>query len=240
MNFQSILVEDSRLARNELKTLLQAHPEIEVVGEAANADEALFLLQEKEVDLLFLDIHLPGKNGFELLESLEHIPQVIFTTAYDQYAIKSFEYNALDYLLKPIKPERLAKAIEKAQQLLKEKSVVTNAQQLGEQSQVFVKDGEKCWIVKLKDIRLFEVSGNYTRIHFDTHRPIIARSMNYLESRLDPAVFFRANRQQMINLKWVENMEPWFKGRYKVRLRGGEEVEISRRQATKFRDLLSF
>ncbi len=240
MNLKSIIVEDSRLARNELKTLLKAHNEVEVIGEAANADEALQLLVEKEVDLLFLDIHLPGKNGFELLECLDEIPQVIFTTAYDQYAIKSFEYNALDYLLKPIKTERLAKAIEKANQVFHEKETPPKDQHLTTESQVFVKDGDKCWIVKLKDIRLFEVSGNYTRIHFENQKPIIARSLNYLESRLDAGVFFRANRQQMINLKWVDNIEPWFKGRYKVLLKGGEEVEISRRQATKFRDLLSF
>lgn len=237
---KAIIVEDSRLARLELKKLLEDHPVIKVIDEAKNGEEAIKLIQSKEPDLLFLDIQMPGMNGFELLESLDHIPFVIFTTAFDEYAVKSFEYNALDYLLKPIKAERLALAIEK---VVEKKVISSNPPKIlmTEENQVFVKDGEQCWIVKLADIRLFEIHGNYTRIFFEQHKPMILKSLNYLEQRLDPSTFFRANRQQIINLKWVERVDPWFSGQLKVILKnGGQEVEVSRRQAVKLREILSF
>ncbi len=235
---KSIIIEDSRLARNELKNLLRVHPEIEIVAEAANAEEARASIEQYRPELLFLDIQMPGKNGFELLEELDEVPMVIFTTAYDEYAVKSFEYNTLDYLLKPIKEDRLARAITKVlevQRKQKEGSLI-----LDDQKQVFVKDGEKCWMVKLADIRLFEIHGNYTRIFFGKNKPLILKSLNYMEARLDTNQFFRINRQQIINLKWVENIEPWFSGKLKVKLRGGQEAEVSRRQASKLREFLSF
>lgn len=234
----AIIIEDSRLARMELKNLLKAHPEIVVVAEAGNAEEALIEIQKHAPELLFLDIQMPGKSGFELLEALDDVPMVIFTTAYDEYAVKSFEYNALDYLLKPIKEERLAKAVEKVLQTnLPERSAQSV---LDESRQVFVKDGERCWMVRLSDIRLFEVYGNYTRIFFGKNKPLILKSLNSMEARLDSSQYFRINRQQIVNLKWVENVEPWFNGKLKLKLRGGEAVEVSRRQASKLRTLLSF
>ena len=234
----AIIIEDSRLARMELKNLLKAHPEIVVVAEAGNAEEALIERQKHAPELLFLDIQMPGKSGFELLEALDDVPMVIFTTAYDEYAVKSFEYNALDYLLKPIKEERLAKAVEKVLQTnLPERSAQSV---LDESRQVFVKDGERCWMVRLSDIRLFEVYGNYTRIFFGKNKPLILKSLNSMEARLDSSQYFRINRQQIVNLKWVENVEPWFNGKLKLKLRGGEAVEVSRRQASKLRTLLSF
>lgn len=234
----SIIVEDSRLARQELKNLLEKHPEIQVVGEAAHAEEARQLIESQEPDLLFLDIQLPGKNGFELLEMLETSPMVVFTTAFDEYAVKSFEYNTLDYLLKPIRPERLSATIERVLDRWKNEPKV-NRNTMHAQSQVFVRDGDACWLVQLKEVRLLEVVGNYTRLYFENHRPLIQRSLNQLEARLDPELFFRANRQQMINLQWIEHIDTWFNGKLKIRLRGGEEVEVSRRQAAKFRDILS-
>ncbi len=234
----AIIIEDSRLARMELKNLLKAHPEIVVVAEAGNAEEALIEIQKHAPELLFLDIQMPGKSGFELLEALDDVPMVIFTTAYDEYAVKSFEYNALDYLLKPIKEERLAKAVEKVLQTnLPERSAQSV---LDESRQVFVKDGERCWMVRLSDIRLFEVYGNYTRIFFGKNKPLILKSLNSMEARLDSSQYFRINRQQIVNLKWVENVEPWFNGKLKLKLRDGEAVEVSRRQASKLRTLLSF
>lgn len=239
----AILVEDSRLARLELKNMLEAHPEIEVVGEADNADTAEAMIEELDPDLLFLDIHMPGRDGFALLESLESVPHVVFTTAYDEYAIKSFEYNALDYLLKPLKTDRLAQAIEKVLQLHRDSGVqessTTQQEYLDPDKRVFVKDGEKCWLVRLGDIRMFEVYGNYSRVYFENYKPLILRSLNQLEERLSPQIFFRANRQQIINVAHVEKVDTWFNGRLKATLVGGAEVEISRRQAVKFKDLLS-
>lgn len=239
----AIIVEDSRLARLELRTMLEQHPEVEIVAEADNADTAKELIEAHDPDLIFLDIHMPGKNGFQLLEELESVPGVIFTTAYDEYAIKSFEYNALDYLLKPINPERLAAAIER----FTKQNGTASATSAGQQSEgllhpdkrVFVKDGEKCWLVRLGDIRMFEVYGNYSRVYFESFKPLILRSLNQLEERLPEEVFFRANRQQIINVNHVEKVDTWFNGRLKATLHGGAEVEISRRQAVKFKDLLS-
>lgn len=240
----AIIVEDSRLARVELRAMLEArHPEIQVVAEAEDADAAREAIEAHDPDLIFLDIHMPGEDGFALLESLDSVPQVIFTTAYDEYALKSFEYNALDYLLKPLKEDRLEQALEKVQQRMsdesQEPSKVLKEGFLESDRQVFVKDGEKCWLVRLGDIRLFEVYGNYSRVFFDQHKPLILRSLNQLEERLDPESFFRANRQQIINLAHIDKVDTWFNGRLKVTMQGGAEVEISRRQAVKFKDLLS-
>ncbi|MBA9076535.1 LytR/AlgR family response regulator transcription factor [Rufibacter quisquiliarum] len=233
------IIEDSRLARLELKHLLGKFPELELIGEAENAEEGLALIEELRPDLLFLDIHLPQKNGFELLEALEYIPQVIFTTAYDQYALKAFEQNALDYLLKPIEEPRLRQAVEKA--LAKHEPVKPAAAPtlLSEEDRVFVKDGERCWFVALKQVRLIESNGNYAFLYFDQERPCILKSLNYLENRLDPKVFFRANRQQIINVNYIEQINPWFSGSIKIQLRGGEEVEVSRRQSQVFKELMS-
>jgi two-component system, LytTR family, response regulator len=236
---KSIIVEDSRLARNELKHLLQSFDYLDVINEAGNAEDAQKLIETLQPDLIFLDIQMPGKDGFQLLESLEYLPEVIFTTAYNEYAIKAFDYNALDYLMKPIDPTRLATALQKSQTKIQQKKQKSESK-LTETDQVFVKDGEKCWFVKLADIKLFETSDNYTRVYFGNFQPLIFRTLNYLENRLDERKFFRANRQQIINLQWVERIEPWFSGGLKVFLKGGGEVEISRRQTLKFKELLSF
>ncbi|MCB2408135.1 LytR/AlgR family response regulator transcription factor [Hymenobacter lucidus] len=238
----ALLVDDSRLARTELRHLLQAFPEVVVVGEARHAAEARQQIEQLRPELLFLDIHMPGETGFELLASLEAAPQVIFTTAYDEYALRAFEVNALDYLLKPISEARLAAALEKAgTQRLAPAMPPEEATPapLSMQDQVFVKDGERCWFVRLADIRLFEISGSYTQIYFEQHRPLIPRTLQHLEARLDPKVFFRANRQQIINLKWIESIEPWFSNTLKIKLREGPEVEVSRKQSVLFRELLS-
>ena len=162
---RTIVIDDERLARKELNSLLEEHPEIEVVGEAANADEAYDLINELNPELLFLDIQMPGKTGFELLEMLDNVPKVIFTTAYDEFALKAFEVNALDYLLKPIQPERLKESISKLPKSEKE-SNVTIGKRLTLEDQVFVKDGDKCWFVSLSNIRLFESDGNYIKVYF--------------------------------------------------------------------------
>lgn len=242
---RTLIVDDERLARNELKRLLEPYTRIEIVGEAANAEEALKLIEEQQPELLFLDIQMPGKNGFELLSSIEgKTPEVIFTTAFDEYAIKAFEFNALDYLLKPIDNERLKETIHRIEenQAQPEAPAHTNERAekvLGENDQVFVKDGEKCWFVKLGKIRLFESMGNYVRLHFDDQKPLVLKSLNNLEERLDPNTYFRANRKHIINLHWIEKIEPWFSGGLLVTLQGGDKIEISRRQAIRFKELMS-
>jgi two-component system LytT family response regulator len=239
---KAIIIDDERLARQELKNMLAPYTEIEVVAECNNAETALKAIKEYDPDLLFLDIQMPGKNGFDLLQEISDLPKVVFVTAYDDYAIRAFDVNALDYLLKPVQPQRLAEAIKRisgkeTQEATAQQTDVTTV--LDEQDQVFVKDGERCWFVKLSDIRLFESEGNYVRVYFDKNRPLILRSLNYLDERLNPKIFFRASRKHIINLKWVENIENWFNGGLMVQIKGGEKVEISRRQAAKFKDIMS-
>jgi two-component system, LytTR family, response regulator len=237
---KALIVDDERLARLELKRLLEPFKEIEVVGEAANAEEAKVQISQSDPDVIFLDIQMPGKNGFELLEELDSVPDIIFTTAYDEYALKAFEYNAMDYLLKPIEPKRLEEAVKKVlSRTEKEKLPAVSGNVLTENDQVFVKDGEKCWFVKLSNVRLFESEGNYVRLYFDENKPLILRTLNYLDERLDDKDFFRANRKHIINLKWVENIETWLNGGLLVKLRGGYKIEVSRRQAIKFKEKLS-
>jgi len=243
MAIKTIIVDDERLARNELKKLLQVHPDIEVIEEATNVEDGLEKIEQFSPELIFLDIQMPGKTGFDLLTELEKIPKVIFTTAYDEYAIKAFEVNALDYLLKPIEPKRLADAINKLQdELQKEKSgsngIFTRGS-LTENDQVFVKDGDRCWFVKLGEIRLFESVGNYAKVYFSTNKPLILKSLNALEERLDERMFFRANRKHIINLRWIEKIEPFFNGGLLVDLKGGEKIEVSRRQTVKFKEMMS-
>jgi two-component system LytT family response regulator len=244
MPVTAIIIDDERLARNELKKLLEQHPEIQIIDEASGVDEGVEKIELARPDLIFLDIQMPGKTGFDLLGELEKAPKVIFTTAFDEFALKAFEVNALDYLLKPIDPNRLSDAIQKLQtELALEQASVLGGSVRGpltEADQVFVKDGEKCWFVKLAEIRLFESVGNYAKVYFSTHKPLILKSLNALEDRLDEHVFFRANRKHIINLHWIEKIEPYFNGGLLVELKGGEKIEISRRQTVKFKEMMSF
>ncbi|MEL6534584.1 MAG: response regulator [Bacteroidota bacterium] len=239
---KAILVDDERLARKELANLLNDHEDIEIIGEAVNADDAKEQIEKQRPDLIFLDIQMPEKTGFELLEDLDYIPRVIFTTAYDEYALKAFEVNALDYLLKPIEPERLKEAISKLGKDGGEPAPSEpepETRKLGLNDQVFVKDGDRCWFVSLSKVRLFESDGNYIKVYFDNNRPMIHKSLNALDERLDDRTFFRASRKHIVNLNWVETIEPWFNGGLMVKLKGGDQVEVSRRQAAKFKDKMS-
>jgi two-component system LytT family response regulator len=242
---RAIIIDDERLARNELRKLLLDFPEIEVVAEAANAGEGIERIENLNPELVFLDIQMPGKTGFEMLSELDRTPNVIFTTAYDEYALKAFEVNALDYLLKPVEPKRLADAIQKLHmQEEKESSGMglspnVNRSILSDNDQVFVKDGERCWFVKLSEIRLFESVGNYAKVYFGPNKPLILKSLNSLEERLDEKTFFRANRKHIINLRLIEKIEPYFNGGLLLELKGGEKIEVSRRQTVKFKEMMS-
>ncbi|HSU26878.1 MAG TPA: response regulator [Chitinophagaceae bacterium] len=240
---KAIIIDDERLARSELKKLLQDFPEVEVVDEAANADEGILKIESQNPDLIFLDIQMPGKTGFDMLSQLERSPQVIFTTAYDEFALKAFEVNALDYLLKPVEPKRLADAIQKLH-FSESRDTKTEAENfnnsiLTENDQVFVKDGERCWFVKLSDIRLFESVGNYAKVFFAGNKPLILKSLNALEERLDEKTFFRANRKHIVNLRMIDKIEPYFNGGLLLELKGGEKIEVSRRQTVKFKEMMS-
>jgi two-component system LytT family response regulator len=239
MKIRAVIVEDSRLARNELKELINQHDDLLIVGEAENVDAGVELIQNERPDLLFLDINMPEKDGFELLEMLDEVPITVFTTAYDEYAIKSFEYNALDYLLKPVSAKRFDQALEKVRVKLDESRNTHKAKKLTENSQIFIKDGEACWLVKIGEISLFEIVGNYTRVFFGDQKPMLYKSLNQVEEKLPEDCFFRANRQQIVNTNYVADVVPWFNGKLKLTLQNGEEVEVSRRQSYIFKDKMS-
>jgi two-component system, LytTR family, response regulator len=239
-----VIIDDERLAREELKSLLKDFSFIDVIGEAKNGIEGIDLIKKNQPDLVFLDIQMPGMTGFEMLQQLDEIPKVIFITAYDEFALKAFEVNALDYILKPIDPKRLKETLVKLSQPDEELQTKLNPvkdranKMLAPGDKIFIKDGEKCWFVDLNDVRMFESDGNYVKVYFDRFRPMILRSLNALEERLDPQFFFRANRKFIINLNWISSVENWFNGGLQVHLKDGEKVEISRRQAIKFKEFM--
>lgn len=242
MKINTVIVDDERLGRKELISLLEPYTDLNIIGDFGNPEEAIEQIESLNPDLLFLDIQMPGKNGFELLEELERVPHVIFVTAYDEFAIRAFEVNAMDYILKPVEDDRLKSAVEKAVEAIKEeKKMAKNATgaALNGDDQVFLKDGEKCWFVYLRDIEKFESIGNYVRVYFDNNKPLILKSLNSLDKRLSDKDFFRANRKYIINLRWIEKIEPWFNGGLLVELKSGDKIEISRRQAAKLKDKMS-
>ncbi len=228
---RAAIIEDEPLARRELRRLLEPHPSVEIVGEAANIEEAKKLIETTTPDLLFLDIHMPGGTGFDLLEQLEQVPAVIFTTAYDEHAVRAFEIDAIDYLLKPIEPERLADALGRMAAIARRATTQATQNVL---EQLFVRDGPRCWFVPLREVHLISSEGNYVRLHWKQAKPLFGRSLVNLEQRLDPKLFFRANRQQIINLEFVQEVDMGIGGRLHIQLRGGPEIEVSRRQARIF------
>jgi len=232
---KAMIIDDEPPARRELRRLLNEFAWVEVVGEAGNVDQAEEMIGSLAPDLLFLDIQMPGGSGFDLLTRLEDVPQVIFTTAYDQHALRAFEVDALDYLLKPIDPARLAEALGRA----KSAQAARTPQQGAVLEQIFVRDGSRCWFVPLREVRLLTSEGNYIRLSWSKEKPLLGRALAALERRLDPNRFFRANRQQIINLDFIENVELGVNGRLHAQLRDGPEVEISRRQARVFKVKMS-
>ncbi len=243
MEIRTLLIDDEDLARQEMRHLLSVFPDINVIDEAADAADALDKIRRHRPDLIFLDINMPGKNGFEMLGELEESPRVVFVTAYDEFAVRAFETNALDYLLKPVRPERLEKALAAVREVMRDQPTAVNLPirdyTLRPDSLVFIKDGEKCYFVRLSDIFLFESEDNYVRVHFGAEKPLHRKSLNSLIEKLPPELFFRANRRQIINLAYITNIEPFFSGTLRVTLRGGIRVEISVRRAGEFKERLS-
>jgi two-component system LytT family response regulator len=232
---KTLIIDDERLARVELRKILDNYPQIEIIGEAVNGDDAVEKIESLKPDLVFLDIEMPGKNGFEVLENLSVVPQVIFVTAFNEFAIKAFETNALAYVLKPIATDKLDLAIKK----VSEKKSLNSIDRLSKEAQIFIKDGEKCWFVKLDKVRLFESEGNYVRLYFDEHKPLILKSLNNLENRLNDKQFFRVSRKHIINLSCINKVDPWFNNGLRVTLNSGEQIEISRRQAIRFKEMMT-
>ena len=236
---KALIIDDERLARDGLRRLLQEHPDIQIVGDAANLPQAVQAIESLAPDLIFLDVQMPGGSGFDLLGLLDRLPQVIFTTAFDRYAMRAFEVSAIDYLLKPIEPQRLALALEKLRRLQPAPAISPSAQvrPLDGADKVFIKDGERCWLVALERVLLFESEGNYTRVYFDNQRPLLARSLNQLEAKLDPSWFTRVSRSHIVNLRAVAEMQPGPGGGLALILSNGMRVNMSRRRAVLFKQV---
>jgi len=231
---RALLADDERLARVALRRLLKAHSDVEVISEAANANEVLSQVHRLQPDVLFLDVEMPGCSGLELLERMEDPPPVIFTTAYENYAVRAFDVSAIDYLVKPILAERLASALNKIRALMEGKLIGNRYAQ-----RVFLREGDRCWIAPVNKIRVFESEGNYTRVHFGENRVMINKSLAVLEARLDPGIFFRASRSQIVNLQQIKALQPQPDGALLATLSDGMQISVSRRQSRALRDRLS-
>lgn len=245
-----VIIEDSRLARLELKELLRAHPQLTLVGEAANVPEARLLVEQQQPDLLLLDIDLGGDSAFELLAQLVFVPRIIFTTAFTEHALAAFDYPTVDYLLKPVSSARLAQAIAKLPSLNAAElpaateqrpaaETVVNGPALDLEASFFVKDGERYFLLRLGDVELFEAIGNYSKVWAGAQAPLVYRSLGSIEQRLAPGLFFRANRHQLVNLKAIRSIDAWLNGGLLLILTSGQQVEVSRRQSTLLRQQLS-
>lgn len=242
MMIEAIIVEDSRLARLELKSQLENIDYIECVGEAENIEQALEVYKAHQPDLVFLDIDLPDGNGFDFLTQLDQPPHVIFTTAFEEFALKAFDQDAIDYLLKPYTQKRLNQACEKFK-IIKEndknklQSTIDNSMVLT--SQFFVKDGNNCWLIKLDQVERFEAMGNYTRVFFEDEKPMIYRTLAQIEPRLPKGHFFRISRQNIVQLSKIRNVAACSSGGLELTLSSGTKVEVSRRQSSLFKTLLA-
>lgn len=233
---KALLIDDERMARREMRRLLEAHPEIEIVGEADSGHAALSLLPSLKPDVLFLDIQMPEMDGFEFVNAIgDHAPQIIFCTAYDAHALRAFEVNAVDYLLKPVDPARLAAAIQRLHDTPPSNSEAQDETPLRETDRVLLKGEHRTWFVPVRSICLLQSEGNYTHVFFEGGKVLLPRSLGALEQRLNLLLFFRANRAQLINTRAITEVNEWFNGGLHVTLVSGDKVEISRCQAALFR-----
>ena len=221
-----VIVDDSHLARLELKAQIEELGELDVVGEAPDIIEAKVVIEQEQPDLLLLDINMPSGSGFDLLAQLTYVPYVIFVTAHDDFAVKSFEVNALDYLLKPVTQARLAVAIEKYKKLQTPLEI---------DSRFFIKDGQRCFFIALEEVQAFEAMGNYTRLHTENGAVSVYRTMANIAERLPKEPFFRANRSWLFNINNIAELEQESGGTLEVRLQNNLQIALSRNQTTAFK-----
>ncbi|WP_316832997.1 response regulator transcription factor [Pedobacter aquatilis] len=235
-----VIVEDSRLARMELNLLIKAHPQIQVVGEADTVNRAVELIAALAPELVFLDIHLPGGSGFDVLSKLKKVPIVIFTTAFADYALESFEYNTIDYLLKPISQEKLNRSIQKAEALLGSSPAAGLDGKLDYGDKIFIADRKVSWLVAIGEISMFESNGNYTQVFFNGNRPMYHKSLQQVFACIKEGLFLRANRRQVVNIQLISGIQKTSDGRMILTLSSGEEVSVSRRQMSSIKAAYSW
>jgi len=235
MKLTAIIVDDERLARAELRLLLADCAEILFVGEAQNLSEAVSLIEVNKPDVVFLDIQLASENGFDLLEKTEKDFKLIFVTAFDEFAIRAFEINAIDYLLKPINPERLAKTLDRLFET-EEKRAVTD-RKLAYEDRLFIEIGERSRFLKISSIKYICADGDYAHVFTDEGKKhLIAKSLKEWEDRLPEKHFIRIHRSNIVNLEFIEKVETWFGRSYRIYLRDKKEpLTVSRRYAARLK-----
>jgi len=239
-----IIVDDEPLARSIIREYLQKYPELEIVQECSDGFEGVKAIQQHQPDLIFLDIQMPKINGFEMLELLDERPAVIFTTAFDEYAIRAFEAHAIDYLLKPFNQERFDRAIQKwrdqaggAQKNTNE--LLETASQSPSQSQrVVVKTGSKIKIIPAQDIFFLEAADDYVKVHTQEGSFLKNKTMNHFEKTLDPQQFVRSHRSYIVNVQQITRIDPYEKDNHIAILKSGGRVPVSRNGYAKLRAVL--
>ncbi len=246
MKIDCIIIDDEKLARELLVEFLEPHTKIEVVAECSNGKEAVEKINELKPQLIFLDVQMPGMDGFEVLENINHKPFVIFTTAYDQYAIKAFDNSAIDYLLKPLDEDRFKLAINRAIERIKIEdnnveeliSSIRGSVNAGQKfsTHLFVQKSEKLLNIEVKDIVHLEASGDYTVLTTKSDQFLSSSGIGKLEERLDPDVFIRIHRSTIINLNFLKEIEKHFNGGLIVKMENGKSFPVSRTYAKQIRN----
>ena len=235
MKLTAIIVDDERLARRDLRSLLSEFAEISIIGDAENLTEAVNLIQTHKPDVVFLDIQLSNENGFDLLEKVENNFKLIFVTAFDAFAIRAFEINALDYLLKPVNPERLAKTLERLLEIEEKQEV--SWRKLEYEDRLFIEIGERSRFLKISSIKCIYADGDYTQILTDEGKKhLVTKSLKEWEDRLPEKYFVRIHRSTIVNLEFIEKVETWFSRSYQIYLREMKEpLTVSRRYASQLK-----
>jgi len=249
VKLRTLIVDDEAPARERLRRLLCNNSFVELIGEAEDGVKAVELIGEKNPDLVLLDIQMPGLDGFGVIRALQKPPLIIFVTAYDEYAIRAFEVNALDYLLKPFTRIRLERAVEKAYQELSKHadfSAKLDAlfQTLREQprylDRIAARKGSRIFVINVSEIDWFGAESGLIFIHTKEEKYVTNYTLEELESRLNPDMFFKAHRSAIVNLTKIKEIIPWFAGSHKIRLTTGAEVNLSRSQAKELRKIIKW
>lgn len=250
MNIRTLIVDDEPLARDRVKRFLRDEADIDVIGECGNGADAVSTIREKKPDLVFLDIQMPEKNGFEVIKSLngKQLPTIIFVTAYDQYALQAFDVHALDYLLKPFNRERIHRSVTRAREQIEHKRIGSLDERLTSLiadlktekkylERLVVKSVGRVFFLKTEEIDWIEAAGNYVKLHIGRESHMIRETMNGIEAKLDPDIFLRIHRSTVVHIDRIKELHPMFSGDYAVILRDGTELALSRNYREHFLEL---
>jgi two-component system LytT family response regulator len=239
---RALIVDDEPLARERMRSLLDVEPDVDVVGEASNGLEAVDAILDRSPDLVFLDVHMPKLDGFEVIQAVgpDRMPAVVFVTAYDQHALRAFEVQALDYLLKPFDRDRFQGTLKRVRRQMEQVDSGDLNQKLlalvrdldGHRSprhgRLIVKSSGRLFFLRTEDIDWVEAAGNYVRLHVGQEGHLLRETMASIEARLDAELFFRIHRSHIVNIERIKELQPWFNGEYIVILRNGMKLTLSR------------